>query len=297
MSKEIIRNRILELTPDVKPTSLTTFVNCLYSLYYYTNDKTKDIDMDWFKDHKAVDKSLEHRPLSSQKTIYASLLRILPKEEYYTTKMMTLGKEIKNNLANQDKTEKQEQGWKTMEEIKSLHDNMYNRIKPFLNSKTELKEADFNDVVNFILFCLTTGIYIPPRRSMDWTDFMIRGDIDKEKYNYIDKNEFVFNSYKTGTKNGEQRVPIPKDLKTILNKYIKVNKSNYLIPNLKGEKMSATSIAKRLNRIFGSNTSTSMLRHIYLSNAYKDVPALKGLTELADKMGHDVYTALQYVKK
>lgn len=295
MSKEIIRKRILELTPDVKPSSLTTFVNNLHSLYYYTNDKTKDIDLDWFKDHKAVDKSLEHRPLSSQKTIYASLLRILPKEEYYTQKMMDLGKEIKSNLANQDKTEKQEKGWKTMEEIKALHDSMYKRVKPFLNSKDELKDSDFNDVVNFVLFCLTTGIYIPPRRNLDWTDFMIRGDIDKSKNNYIDKNELVFNNYKTAKK-GEQRVPIPKELKAILNKYLKINKTNYLLVNANGEKMSGTSITHRLNRIFGSPTSTSMLRHIYLSNVYKDVPALKQMTELANDMGHDVSTALQYVK-
>ena len=125
---------------------------------------------------------------------------------------------------------------------------------------------------------------------------MIRGDIDKTKQNYIDKNEFVFNSYKT-SKKGEQRVAIPKELKTILNKYIKINKTNHLLVNANGEKMSGTSVTHRLNRIFGSPTSTSMLRHIYLSNIYKDVPALKQMTDLADEMGHDVSTALQYVKK
>lgn len=296
MSKEIIRKRILELTPDVKPSSLTTFVNCLYSLYYYTNDKTKEIDLDWFKNHEAVDKSLEHRPLSSQKTCYASLLRILPKEDYYNNKMIEIGKQIKDNLSKQEMTDKQEKGWKTIEEIKQIHDNMYKRVKPFLNSKDELKDTDFNDVVNFILFCLTSGIYIPPRRNLDWSDLVIRGEFDKSKHNYIDKNEFVFNNYKTAKK-GEQRVPIPKDLKAILNKYMKVNKSNYLLVNANGEKMSGSSITHRLNRIFGSPTSTSMLRHIYLSNVYKDIPALKQMKELADDMGHDVSTALQYVKK
>jgi integrase len=122
--------------------------------------------------------------------------------------------------------------------------------------------------------------------------------VDKEKDNYIDKNDFVFNAYKT-SKNGsiQQRVPIPKTLKALLNKAIKVNKYDYLLVSTTGEKLSSIIITQRLNKLFGSKTSTSMLRHIYLSNVYKDVPALKEMKELADNMGHDVSTALQYVKK
>jgi hypothetical protein len=63
-----------------------------------------------------------------------------------------------------------------------------------------------------------------------------------------------------------------------------------------GTKFSAQNITRELNSIFGKKISTSMLRHIYLSNLYKDVPKLNQMRETAEKMGHDFTTALQYVK-
>ena len=40
------------------------------------------------------------------------------------------------------------------------------------------------------------GIYIPPRRSLDYVCFKIK-NINRDEDNYLDKNEFVFNKYKT----------------------------------------------------------------------------------------------------
>jgi hypothetical protein len=40
-----------------------------------------------------------------------------------------------------------------------------------------------------------------------------------------------------------------------------------------------------------------MLRHIYLSNKYKDVPALKEMKATAANMGHSIEEALKYVKQ
>ena len=40
-----------------------------------------------------------------------------------------------------------------------------------------------------------------------------------------------------------------------------------------------------------------MLRHIYLTNIYKDVPRLNQMEHLADEMGHSVSTAMEYIKR
>jgi integrase len=210
----------------------------------------KEFDLDWFSNHSEVDDSIKHRPKSSQKTLYASLLRILPKDEYYKKKMTELGIEIKNDLSNQEKNEKQEEAWKTREEIQSVYDDLYNRAKPFLNSKTEVSDKDLKNVIDLVMFALTSGLIIAPRRSMDWTELKIK-NIDKEKDNYIDKNEFVFNTYKT-SKNGsiQQRVPIPKTLKALLNKAIKVNQHDYLLVSTTGEKLSSIIITQRCIRQF-----------------------------------------------
>lgn len=298
MTKEIISKRIQELTPDVKASSLNTFSANLNSLFYYSHDKKTELDMDWFSNHKEVEDNIKDRPKSSQKTIYASLLRILPKDEYYKKKMIELGSEIKNDLSTNTKNQKQEEAWKSTGEIQSIYDDLYNRAKPFLNSKAEVSDKDLKNVIDLVLFALTSGLFIAPRRSLDWTELRIRGDIDKEKQNYIDKNEFVFNTFKTSAKYpSAQRVPIPKTLKTLLTKAIKVNKYDYLLVSTTGVKLTSASITQRLNKLFGSKTSTSMLRHIYLSNVYKDMPNIKEMKELADNMGHKLDTAFEYVKK
>jgi len=40
-----------------------------------------------------------------------------------------------------------------------------------------------------------------------------------------------------------------------------------------------------------------MLRHIFLTNQYKDIPRLNDMENLASQMGHSLNTALQYVKR
>ena len=76
------------------------------------------------------------------------------------------------------------------------------------------------------------------------------------------------------------------------------NKSDYLLINNQGKPVSQSRIASWLNDIFGGRQiSTSMLRHIYLSDKYKDVD-LQDLTDTANAMGQtDIRRTLKYVNK
>jgi predicted Zn-dependent protease len=60
--------------------------------------------------------------------------------------------------------------------------------------------------------------------------------------------------------------------------------------------MNHTNITQMLNVLYGKAISTSMLRHIYLSHLYKDVPKLEQIAKTAHEMGHSVEMALEYVK-
>jgi len=40
-----------------------------------------------------------------------------------------------------------------------------------------------------------------------------------------------------------------------------------------------------------------MLRHFFVTNEYKNIPALQELKENADEMGHSILTHLEYIKK
>jgi predicted secreted protein len=84
--------------------------------------------------------------------------------------------------------------------------------------------TDLQTIQQYIILCLLGGIFIAPRRSLDYTEFKIKS-INKDDDNYLDKNELVFNKYKTAKFYNEQRVAIPKELKSILTKWIKNNNS------------------------------------------------------------------------
>ena len=62
------------------------------------------------------------------------------------------------------------------------------------------------------------------------------------------------------------------------------------------QKLSSPQINRILNNAFGKAVSTNMLRHIYLTNVYKDIPALTAMDNLALEMGHSTGQAMEYIK-
>ena len=122
-------------------------------------------------------------------------------------------------------------------------------------------------------------------------------NIDKEKDNYIDKGFFVFNSYKTAKYYGSQRIAISNKLKVLLRKWIKLNPTDHLLFDTHFNALTPVQLTQRLNKIFGKKASINILRHSYLSEKYKDIPALKELEETAKNLGHSLSESLQYVKR
>lgn len=295
MAAELIQKRILELTPDVKPSSLKTFVSNLSNLYK-NNAPSGEYNMEWFLNVDEILNIISSRPLSSQKNIVASILRIYPEEETYRQIMYDIGEELKSDLAKNEKTEKQQAGWKSPEELKSIYDTLESKTKPILKSKSPLNGVVLAEVSDFFLFAISSGLFMPPRRSSDIMELKIK-DYDEKTDNYIKRGYFVFNKYKTADIYGKTRIAIPKQLKPLLSKYIKLNPHTYLLVNNSGGMLTQPRITQKLNDIIGSKTSTSMLRHIYLSSVYKDTPSLEELNKIAKGMGHSVPTAMEYAKK
>jgi integrase len=194
------------------------------------------------------------------------------------------------------KSEREEQNWITKEEIKSIYDSMYEKYKPILKSKQTLTANEIADLSNFILLAVSSGILISPRRSMDWTEMKIRNYSTED--NYYHQGKFYFNKYKTGSVYGTQILPAPKQLRDIMKWYIEKNPNDYLLVNHFGTKLGESSITPRLNKIFGGKKiSTTMLRHIYLSDYHKNTPALSEMTKVAHDMGHSITMGLEYVKR
>jgi integrase len=90
---------------------------------------------------------------------------------------------------------------------------------------------------------------------------------------------------------------VPSELDKMIKKWIKLNKSDYLLYSSNEKHLSSPQITRILNKVFGKRVSTDMLRHIFLTERYKNVPSIRDMEELATQMGHSTSTALEYVKK
>ena len=147
---------------------------------------------------------------------------------------------------------------------------------------------------DYMLLCFY--VLNEPRRSLDLAEMKIN-KISK-KGNYIDKNEYVINVYKTAKFRGQDRITIDTEaLKFIKIWKSKYNPTDYLVFNNKKEQMTSSQITRALNSIFDKKISVNMLRHIYLSAKFKNMPSVKELKKTADNLGHSVSTMLEYIKE
>ena len=108
----------------------------------------------------------------------------------------------------------------------------------------------------------------------------------------------VFNSYKTAKTYGRQEVDIPTALKTILNKWIKVNPTDYLLFDTNYKPLSSVKLNQRLNKLFyGKKISVNMLRHIFLTDEFGDTIAQKKkVADTMEDMGSSSNMLTTYVK-
>ena len=292
--------KLKELRPNISASSIRTYNSLLKSMYYKFHDKGTPINIDWFKKSGVILELLKDKTPQTRKTNLAAIIVLLDGKDCdkYVEVMNGDADTTATENKKQEKTDKQAANWMDWGEVKKVWDDMYMKIRPVLNSKTAPDSRQLNDLVRFMVLTLSSGIFFPPRRS-EWV-FMKIKEVDKEVDNWIDskKNEFVFNTYKTKKSLGTARVAFPKEFKTILGKYLKKlpEEQEYLIFNTKGGRLSNAALTQMLNVMFGKKIGTSMLRHIFLSDKFKDVPKLTELEETARELGHSVGQMMEYVK-
>jgi hypothetical protein len=86
-------------------------------------------------------------------------------------------------------------------------------------------------------------------------------------------------------------------LKAILNKWIKINPTEYLFFDSNMNPLSSVKITQRLNKIFGKKSSVNALRHSYLTSKYGDmIKKNNALAEDMSAMGSSLNMVSTYVK-
>jgi len=282
-----------EKRPNVTESTIKTYKSLLTNLFKLCYGKDGDMTLNHFDDDKVILPHLIDLPVNSRKTKLAALIVLTGNKEY--SKQMTLDiQSLLNNNLKQEKNQKQIDNMISPEELQTIYNRVETNAKVHLQKK-EFNNNDFDAIQNWILLALTSGLFIAPRRSADWNMKWRNYDSDKDNYVDIKNSQFVFNSYKTAKLYGKTMVDIPKPLKLILNKWFKINPTDFILFDSTKQYLDSPQITHKLNNIFGKKISTSMLRHIYLTSVFGNVD-LKKLDDVSKAMGTSKIEALQYVK-
>ena len=291
-----IKEYIKKKRSTLSDSSLTTYASVLKSLYKKVFGEGK-IDWDKFDNTKAVMDFLKDVPPNKRKTILSALVIITGKTEY-RDKMLSDVRDYNKEIQKQEKTPTQEENWVDDKQVKEVFEALRTDAVALMKKKTALKPSDLQDIQNFIIMSLLGGIFVPPRRSKDFCDFKIK-NIDDKKDNFLKKGKMVFNSYKTFKTYGTQEVDIPKPLATILNAWLKINPTEWLLFDSNMNHLTPVKLNQRLNKIFGDKKiAVNALRHSYLTGKYADTIAKnKEIDNTMTEMGSSKGMLTTYVKE
>ena len=201
---------------------------------------------------------------------------------------------VKQKYSTQEKSTNESENWIEWTDVLKLHSEMQNEAD-LIFKKPSITPSDRATLNEYML--LSCYVMIEPRRSQDYSLMKLRNYDDND--NYIEKNNLIFNKYKTFKNYGQQSIVMPPKMKLLIAKWKKINTSDYLITGKSGKMLNVSQITKLLNKIFDNrNISVNILRHSYLSHIYKDLPKISQMQQTATNMGHNVNSALtMYVKK
>lgn len=317
--KVIKDNRdVRQTTLDEYKRSLNTLSNAITGKKYENNDfilKKKD----------DIEKLLKEKSNSLQKKYLSGVLVALspkgknqPEEKNkkiyseYLSLLNNQNQEYLNKISNNNKSEKDIQKWTDWNSIVNVNKSLKRELNAkgikMSNPETKNKKQLFL-LQDYLISSLYT--MLPPRR-LDYGNALIISKNDYDRLKQKDKDDNVYlvdekknkkffsfgkNAVKSETVNNVI-IETPKELNTVINAWLKVNDTKYLLINKKGEIMGKNALSKQLTNIFeptGKKLSVVMLRKIYLSDKFGDIR--KEMKETAEEMNHSTGTQQNiYVK-
>jgi integrase len=292
---EDIKEYINKKRPTLSASSINTYCSILKNLYkrVYGDDK---YELSKFDEPTKTIEHLEGMPPNKRKTILSALV-IITDNGKYRELMMDDVKNYNKEIDTQTKSETQKENWVSADQIKEIYDEFRSNAD-LLYKKKNLTPTDLQNIQQYIILALLSGIYIPPRRAKDFVDFMIT-DADKQKDNYLEKNKMYFNSYKTAKTYGQQTVVVPPALLKIIKKWIAINPTTFLLFDNNLHKLSSVKLNQRINKIFdGKKVSVNNFRHTFLTDKFgHTIEQKKIIDNTMEEMGSSANMLDTYVKK
>lgn len=287
-------DKLKENRPNLSPSTLYSYSTSLHSLYKKVFN-SNDIDIEKFNESEKILKYLEEKEPSKRKTVLA-ILFVLTGLKQYQQQMENDIKSYQQEINKQIMNTKQQQNFKTQEEIKLKWEELKQIADHLYKKKTQLTNKEKQEIQNFVILSLVSGIFIAPRRSKDFCDFKWRNP--DENCNYLKKNEFVFTSFKNSKSKGSQTIVCPNELKKILTKWMSVNESDYLLVDVNGQPLNSVKLNQRMNKIFGGNVAINVMRHSFLSTKFQDtIKVNEELNDTMEAMGSSSNQKNIYIQK
>lgn len=284
--------------PNLSESSLKTYSSILRNIFNRDEEnKDKKFNKEYFYNFSKVIKNIPEEP--NKRKTYLSAIIVLCNDKDKCQEYIKLMNDDADKVAAFNKTQRKNEKQEKIGFLKSDElTNKYNELVKYNKNlwKTAKDIYDYQSLQNQVIL----GLYslTEPRRLLDYTEMKIK-EINKDTDNYIYSKKFYFNKYKTAKYKGAAIIPIPDELNTLLKKWIKLiqPKSDYLLFDTNFNKLTQSSLNKRIQNILGKGRSVNILRHSYLSNKY-DPNTLKELEKDAASMGTSIHQVINtYCKK
>ena len=289
------------------------YIKSLYAL----NGKKPFKNLTFLKKTDDIDKLIGEYAESTQRSLYATLTSILSMYkdkagykkvfQHYNDKM-TERVEEKREAEKEGvvKTKKQTDNWLSWDDVESRKAELRGGLVS--GNKRSIDAAEYEKLLQFVVLALYTEVQ--PRRNQDYLDMYIvkkwTEAMPTDK-NYLDVagKRFVYNKYKTAKKWGAQYQEIPEPLWEVLQLFFKYHplwkgpakrKADpvKLLVMADGTPLTAVNaITRLLNKVFDKKVGSSMLRHIFLTDKYKDT--LEEMKKDSLAMGHSTAQQRDYV--
>jgi hypothetical protein len=172
IADEITSNR-----PKLSANSLKTYVSILSNIYKAMKG---DGGVEIFSDNvKNILEFMETKNNQTKKTSLSALF-VLTKKDENREVMTTVMNAVNATYTEQKKNPKQEDNWMSQQEVKKVYETQLENALFMLSKKAKFNDAKF---IEFSLVSFLSGMVMPPRRSMDYSEMKIR-NYDPKVDNY-----------------------------------------------------------------------------------------------------------------
>jgi len=314
-----IEKLIKEFKPNLKENSIKTYLSQINKINKILTKKDSITNLNFLLNFNRVMELLNEYKINSRKSYLSSIIVSLQstKEkkynkviEKYREVMLENIKESSGKELLQIKTELQEKNWTTIRELQSVLNDYRKSLKDtFKKTKNTITGGEYEILKLYLIGSLYIADEENPPVRLDYANMKIikyknyeQLDDDLKKVNYLvvvsNKEKFFsFSNYKTEKTYGTKKIIVGKKLNIILNKFLKLHSSNYLLLNEKLEPMNNNTLGKTIPKVFEpleKSITLNLLRHIYISEKF---PAnLKIKEDIAGKMLHSSLMQNIYAK-